>query len=396
MDSPSKVSPSPSQSEIMDVEEILNCNFEYEPLDLPTAVPLFYQTVTNNDSTISIDDLNVFQAQLEILATDAAKRKCILRNKIKAIPPEQLEESEELLKQLKITNYEKYQQQLQSEQGFDAASGTDNNGQTQTPKVDMIDNMLKSQITTLYEDAMPTRFWNFVQSFDLNESHLKMLEDYLSGNVPFRQIGNKKYGKQSSKTEFKDLFDVALKNQIGNHANNGGRFKKRTKIGPYTRRLMKSLILTDSEKGCKQKKELKAILTKHLPKSQVQANIIEKSVLNVLQSRGLVETASQQENHKKDNEKADTLTQLERRLDRLSNNNEKTMKMLACNVKYELLKKRMQQPMKNLQVDLIKTFKNIVVEKQKSETIKPEDEIAFELALDRKKRLLSFMRNMCL
>ncbi len=44
MDSPSKVSPSPSQSEIMDVEEILNCNFEYEPLDLPTAVPLFYQS----------------------------------------------------------------------------------------------------------------------------------------------------------------------------------------------------------------------------------------------------------------------------------------------------------------------------------------------------------------
>ena len=38
----------------------------------------------------------------------------------------------------------------------------------------MIDNMLKSQITTLYEDAMPTRFWNFVQSFDLNESHLKV------------------------------------------------------------------------------------------------------------------------------------------------------------------------------------------------------------------------------
>ena len=86
-----------------------------------------FLAVTNNDSTISIDDLNVFQAQLEILATDAAKRKCILRNKIKAIPPEQLEESEELLKQLKITNYEKYQQQLQSEQGFDAASGTDNN-----------------------------------------------------------------------------------------------------------------------------------------------------------------------------------------------------------------------------------------------------------------------------
>mgnify|MGYP007002772558 CR=1 FL=1 len=57
-----------------------------------------------------------------------------------------------------------------------------------------------------------------------------MLEDYLSGNVPFRQIGNKKYGKQSSKTEFKDLFDVALKNQIGNNANNGGRLKKYEKI----------------------------------------------------------------------------------------------------------------------------------------------------------------------
>lgn len=39
----------------------------------------------------------------------------------------------------------------------------------------MIDNMLKSQITTMYEDAIPTRFWNYVQTFDLNESNLKVI-----------------------------------------------------------------------------------------------------------------------------------------------------------------------------------------------------------------------------
>lgn len=100
----------------------------------------------------------------------------------------------------------------------------------------MIDNMLKSQLTTLYEDATPTRFWNFVQTFDLNESHLKvhclkvsvvfnflnsqMLDDYLSGNIPFRQVGNNKFGGQTSKNEFKDLFDAALKNQVGSNAKN--------------------------------------------------------------------------------------------------------------------------------------------------------------------------------
>lgn len=156
---------------------------------------------------------------------------------------------------------------------------------------------------------------------------------------------------------------------------------------------MKSLILTGSSKTSKQKNELKAILTKHRPTSQVQANIIEKSVLNVLLSRALASTASQQA---KPTGKTDTLTKLERFLDKLSNINEARVKQLAHKVKFELLKKRMQQPMKNLQLDLIKTFRNIVVEKQKNEAIKPEDNTAFELALDRKNRMVSFMSSMCL
>lgn len=37
-------SPSSSQNKTMGVEEILKCSFDYEPLDLPTTVPLFYQS----------------------------------------------------------------------------------------------------------------------------------------------------------------------------------------------------------------------------------------------------------------------------------------------------------------------------------------------------------------
>lgn len=88
---------------------------------------LFLLAVTNNDSIISIDDLNLFQEQLEILSTDAAKRIRILRNKFKSIDPKQLEEFEEELRQLKVANYEKYQQQQQNEQSFDAAAASDTN-----------------------------------------------------------------------------------------------------------------------------------------------------------------------------------------------------------------------------------------------------------------------------
>lgn len=158
---------------------------------------------------------------------------------------------------------------------------------------------------------------------------------------------------------------------------------------------MASLIDNGSDRTRKQVKEWKAFISKNRPTTQTQANIIETSIINELQYRDLLDINSQQTHSNKCTGKTDTLTKLERRLDSLSNSNQSRMKVLAYIVKYELLKKRMQEPVKCLQVDLIKTFKNILIEEQQNEARKPEDN-RFEEALDRKTRLVTFMKSMCL
>lgn len=160
---------------------------------------------------------------------------------------------------------------------------------------------------------------------------------------------------------------------------------------------MASIIDNGSDRTRKQVKEWKAFISKNRPTTQTQANIIETSVLNELQYRNLVNLNSQQTCSKKCVGKTDTLTKLERRLDLLSNSNQSRMKVLAYLVKYELVKRRMQEPVKCLQVDLIKAFRNILVEEQQqNEARKAEENSRFEEALDRKTRLISFMKSMCL
>lgn len=159
---------------------------------------------------------------------------------------------------------------------------------------------------------------------------------------------------------------------------------------------MASIIDIGSDKTREQVKEWKAFISKNRPTTQTQANIIEKSVLNELQYHDFVSISSQQESSKKCTGKSDTLSKLERRLDSLSNSNQARMKVLAYIVKYELVKKRMQEPVKSLQVDLIKAFKNILLEEQQNEARKPKNNSnrRFEEALDRKTRLISFLKSM--
>lgn len=59
-------------------------------------------------------------------------------------------------------------------------------------------------------------FTNYSEWLLTDVFNLQPLADYLAGNIPFRHVGNKKYGDQSNKSEYKELFEAALKNQVSN------------------------------------------------------------------------------------------------------------------------------------------------------------------------------------